>query len=49
MTLTIDFQPEMEQGLLAEASAKGISLTAFPFEMLTRGITIPTRWPANGN
>lgn len=36
MTLTIELQPEMERNLLARASAKGLSLTAFAQEVLTR-------------
>ena len=29
MTITIDLQPEIERGLLAQAQAKGVSLTEF--------------------
>jgi hypothetical protein len=36
MTLTIELQPEIERSLLARASAKGLSLTAFAQEVLTR-------------
>ena len=36
MTLTIELQPEMERSLLARASAKGRSLTAFAQEVLAR-------------
>ena len=36
MTLTIDLQPETERGLLAQAQAKGVSLTDYAQEILAR-------------
>lgn len=36
MTITIDLQPEIEQGLLARAQAQGVSLTDFAQEVLAR-------------
>lgn len=36
MTITLDLQPEIERGLLAQAQAKGISLTEYAQEVLAR-------------
>jgi hypothetical protein len=36
MTLTLDLQPEVERGLLAQAQAKGVSLTDYAQEILAR-------------
>jgi len=36
MTITIDLQPEMERGLLAQAQAKGVSLTDYVKEIIAR-------------
>ncbi len=36
MTLTIDLQPEIERGLLAQAHSRGISLTEYAHEVLVR-------------
>jgi hypothetical protein len=36
MTITLDLQPEIERGLLAQAQAKGVSLAAFAQEVLAR-------------
>lgn len=36
MTLTLDLQPEIESGLLAQAQAKGVSLATYAQEVLAR-------------
>lgn len=36
MTITIDLQPEIERGLLARAQAKGVSLTDYLQEIVSR-------------
>jgi len=36
MSLTLDLQPEIERSLLAQASARGISLSDFATELLTQ-------------
>ncbi len=36
MIITIDLQPEIERGLLAQAQAKGVSLTDYAQEILAR-------------
>ena len=36
MTITISLQPEIERGLLAQAQAKGISLTDYVQEIVAR-------------
>jgi hypothetical protein len=36
MTLTLDLQPEIERGLLAQARAKGVSLVDYAQEILAR-------------
>ena len=36
MTLTIDLQPEIERGLLAQAHSRGVSLTEYAHEVLAR-------------
>jgi hypothetical protein len=36
MTITIDLQPEIERGLLAQAQAKGVSLTDYVKEIVAR-------------
>ena len=36
MPLTLDLQPEIERSLLAQAQAKGVSLTAYAQEALAR-------------
>jgi hypothetical protein len=46
MTITLDLQPEIERGLLAQAQAKGVSLTDYAHEVLARqakGGGTPTR------
>ena len=46
MTITLDLQPEIEKGLLAQAQAKGVSLTDYAQEVLAREanvITTPKR------
>ena len=36
MVITIDLQPEIERGLLAQAQAKGVSLTDYVQEIVVR-------------
>jgi post-segregation antitoxin (ccd killing protein) len=36
MTITIDLQPDVESGLLAQAQAKGVSLTDYVQEIVAR-------------
>ena len=36
MSITLDFQPEIERGLLAQATARGVSLADFLKEIITR-------------
>ena len=36
MTITLDLQPEIEQGLLAQAQARGVSLNQFVHEIVVR-------------
>ena len=36
MTIILDLQPEIERGLLAQAQAKGVSLTDYAHEVLAR-------------
>ena len=36
MVITIDLQPEIERGLLAQAQAKGVSLTEYVQEIIAR-------------
>ncbi len=36
MTITLDLQPEIERGLLAQAQAKGVSLADYAREILSR-------------
>lgn len=36
MTITLDLQPDIERGLLAQAQAKGVSLAAYAQEVLAR-------------
>ena len=40
MTLTLDLQPEIERGLLAQAQAKGVSLTEHAQEVLARASVV---------
>ena len=41
MTITIDLQPEIERGLLAQAQAKGVSLTDYVKEIVAREAQVP--------
>jgi len=41
MTLTIDLQPDIEQGLIARAQAKGVSLSDYAREILSRAVATP--------
>ena len=36
MTITLDLQPEIERGLLARAQARGVSLSDYVQEIVTR-------------
>ena len=36
MTITLNLQPDIERGLLAQAQAKGVSLVTFAQEVLAR-------------
>ena len=36
MTITLDLRPEIERGLLAQATARGLSLTDFVKEIVVR-------------
>lgn len=38
MTFTIDLQPEIERGLLAQAQAKGVSLADYVKEIVSREV-----------
>ncbi len=46
MTFTIDLQPEIERCLLAQAQAKGVSLTDYVKEIVSREVHISTAGPA---
>ena len=46
MTLTIDLRPEIERGLLAQAQAKGVSLTDYVKEIVSREVQNSTARPA---
>ena len=39
MTITLDLKPDIERGLLAQAQAKGVSLSEFVQEIVTRQAT----------
>ena len=41
MTLVIDLQPDVERGLIARAQAKGVSLSDFAREVLSREAVTP--------
>ncbi len=45
MTLTLDQQPEIERGLLAQAQAKGVSLADYVGEIVAREVK-PMKPPA---
>jgi hypothetical protein len=36
MTITLDLQPEIERGLLAQAQARGVSLSDYVLEIVAR-------------
>jgi hypothetical protein len=40
MTVTLNLTPEIEQGLLAQASARGVSLDALLEEIVSRQATV---------
>ena len=41
MTITLDFQPEIEQGLLAQAQARGVSLADYVKAIVEREVHVP--------
>ena len=41
MTITLDFQPDIEQGLLAQAQARGVSIADYVKEIVAREVHIP--------
>jgi hypothetical protein len=46
MTITLDLQPEVERGLLAQATARGLSLSDFVKEIVVREAHVsPERLP----
>ena len=46
MTLKIDLQPEIERALLAQAQAKGVSLSGYAQEILARKAHVSEAEPA---
>jgi hypothetical protein len=46
MTITLDLTPEIEKGLLAQAHSRGVSLTEYAQEVLTREAKVATAPPA---
>lgn len=48
MTITIDLQPEVEQGLLALAQARGLSLTEYVQQIVLRETSPATPSGATG-
>ncbi len=46
MTITLDLQPEIERGLLAQAQAKGVSLADFAQEVLAREAKVAAASPS---
>lgn len=40
MTITLDLRPEVERGLLAQAQAKGLSLTDYVKEIVAREVHV---------
>ncbi len=50
MTVTLDLNPEIEQGLLAQASERGVSLASYLQEIVSKQVRVATpRVAANGN
>ena len=41
MTITLDLSPEIERGLMAQAQAKGVSLTDYVEEIVAREANAP--------
>jgi len=41
VTITLDLQPEIEQGLLLQATARGVSLDEFVKEIVVREARVP--------
>ena len=50
MSIILDLQPEIEQGLLALATARGVSLSDYVKEIITRQAGTPPKhlWAARG-
>jgi len=47
MTITLDLQPEIEQGLLSQDTARGVSLTEFVKEIVLREAHLAEAAPAS--
>jgi hypothetical protein len=47
LTITLNLQPEIEKGLLAQAEAKGVSLTDYVQEIVTREVHVSESAPAS--
>jgi hypothetical protein len=45
MTITLDLQPEIEKGLLAQATARGLSLSAYVKEIVVREVQVSPELP----
>lgn len=45
MTITLDLQPEIERGLLAQATARGLSLSDFVKEIVVREAHVSPELP----
>ena len=45
MTITIQLQPEVEQGLLAQAAARGVSLDDYLQEIITSVAHVGPQYP----
>ena len=48
MTLTLNLQPEIERGLVAQAQAKGVSLADYAQEILAREAKPAVETPSHG-
>ena len=47
MTISLDLQPEIESGLVAQATARGLSLTDYLKEIVVREAHIPPPFPTS--
>ena len=45
MTITLDLQPEIEKGLLAQATARGVSLSDYVKEIVVREAQVSPELP----